>query len=87
MGVEKEMKLIVGAGEKVQEGWISTEQGQLDLLHPEDFECLLNGLIGFEAILAEHPDWQAFDADDGTGAILCGPPGIANPNHRVDDAW
>jgi predicted SAM-dependent methyltransferase len=31
------MKLIIGAGGKFQEGWVATEQNQLDMLRPEDF--------------------------------------------------
>jgi predicted SAM-dependent methyltransferase len=48
------MKVIIGAGGKTQEGWISTERHQLDILYREDFERILNGELGFEAMLAEH---------------------------------
>lgn len=48
------MKLIVGAGGTTQDGWISTEESQLDILNPKDFSKLLNGLLGFENVLAEH---------------------------------
>ena len=48
------MKLIIGAGDRKQDGWISTEQNQLDLLKPEDFSRILNGAIGFESMVMEH---------------------------------
>lgn len=48
------MKIIIGAGGKTQDGWKSTEQSELDILHRDDFERCLEGAIGFECILAEH---------------------------------
>ena len=48
------MKIIVGAGGKTQDGWRATEQSELDLLHEVDFVRMLNGALGFEAILVEH---------------------------------
>lgn len=47
------MKIIIGAGEKTQEGWISTEQGQLDVLKDEDFKKIAKDNC-IEALLAEH---------------------------------
>lgn len=48
------MKIILGAGGKTQENWISTEQGQLDVMCRSDFEKVLNGEAKFECMLAEH---------------------------------
>ena len=48
------MKLIIGAGGKKQDGWISTEQSQLDLFNREDFARVLMGAVGYECILMEH---------------------------------
>lgn len=48
------MKVILGAGGKTQDGWVSTERHQLDLLKRDDFERMLSGEAGFEAMTAEH---------------------------------
>jgi len=48
------MKVIIGAGGKKQDGWVSTEQSELDLLNRDDFSKILNGESGYEAILLEH---------------------------------
>jgi predicted SAM-dependent methyltransferase len=48
------MKIIIGAGGRTQDGWISTEQGQLDVLKEEDFAHVLKGAVGFENMVAEH---------------------------------
>jgi predicted SAM-dependent methyltransferase len=47
------VRIILGAGGTRQEGWISTEQDQLDLLKLDDFERLI-GDEPVEAMLAEH---------------------------------
>lgn len=47
------MKIIIGAADTKQEGWLSVEQSQLDITEPDDFERLL-GNDRAEAILAEH---------------------------------
>ncbi|MDD2648972.1 MAG: hypothetical protein PHI27_09750 [Eubacteriales bacterium] len=47
------MKLIIGAGSTVQEGFVSTQQSELDMLRREDFEKYTkSGEI--TALLAEH---------------------------------
>src|SRR4030042_1790307 len=48
------MKIIIGAGGRTQKVWISTEQGQLDLLCENDFIRILNGAVGYECMVAEH---------------------------------
>ncbi len=62
------MKVIVGAGGRKIDGWVSTEQSQLDLLCREDFERVLNGAIGFENILAEHL-FEHIDLEDQQNAF------------------
>lgn len=47
-------KLIIGAGGQKQDGWISTEESQLDILKADDFAKYLNGGIGYDIILSEH---------------------------------
>lgn len=48
------MKVIIGAGGRKQENWISTEQNQLDLLCENDFIRILDGAVGYEAMVTEH---------------------------------
>ena len=47
------MKIVLGAGATQYDGWISTQQKQLDLLKPETFEAFFQGELA-EAMLAEH---------------------------------
>ena len=47
------MKIVLGAGTTQFDGWISTQQDQLDLLKPETFEAFFQDEQA-EAMLAEH---------------------------------
>lgn len=47
------MKVIIGAGKTVFEGWISTQENEFNLLKVEDFERLFQKEKP-EAFLAEH---------------------------------
>jgi|SRR5579871_1554054 len=47
------MKIILGAGDTVQEGWISTDRHQLDLTSRASFENYFKGAKA-DAFLAEH---------------------------------
>lgn len=57
------MKLIIGAGNTVFDGWITTQEGDLNLLNPCDFTQHLNGKLA-DAMLAEHV-WEHMTIDDG----------------------
>lgn len=65
------LKIILGAGDSTQVGWLSTEQHELDLLQPASFARfgLLLGTV--DAFLAEHV-WEHLSADHGLAAAqLC----------------
>lgn len=47
------MKVIIGAGKTAYEGWISTQENELDLLNRADFERMFAEVKPF-AFLAEH---------------------------------
>jgi len=57
------MKLIIGAGNTVSDGWIATQESSLNLLNPNDFMCHLNGELA-DAMLAEHV-WEHMTINDG----------------------
>ncbi len=57
------MKIIIGAGNTRQDGWISTQEAQLNILCRSDFEKLL-GEEKAEAFLAEHV-WEHMTCDEG----------------------
>lgn len=57
------MKVILGAGKTVIEGWISTQEKDLNLLDWKDFEKLFKGNKA-EAMLAEHV-WEHMTKEEG----------------------
>lgn len=57
------MKLILGAGETKFEGWISTQESELNLLSKEDFDKLFP-LESIDAMLAEHV-WEHLTYEEG----------------------
>ena len=60
------MRIIVGAGKVKYDGWISTQENELNLLSIEQWENIAqNGDI--EAILAEHV-WEHLSYEDGVKA-------------------
>jgi len=60
------MRIVIGAGKTNPEGWISTQEHELNLLKIEDFERLL-GNEKAEAFLAEHV-WEHMTYDEGCAA-------------------
>lgn len=59
-------RVIVGAGGSGQEGWISTDIDQLNLLQPRDWQfCFRDKLI--DSILAEHV-WEHLTEEQGLEA-------------------
>ncbi len=62
-GAARPWKVIIGAGKSSQQGWISTNQAQLDLLKPAMWTALL-GSETADALLAEHV-WHMLSRDDG----------------------
>jgi len=63
---EKTMKIIIGAGKTAYDGWISTQETELDVLERDDFEKLF-ALEKPEAFLAEHV-WEHMTLEDGLSA-------------------
>jgi predicted SAM-dependent methyltransferase len=60
------MKIILGAGKTSYEGWISTQESELNLLDRNDFERMFpEGNIN--AMLAEHI-WEHMTAEEGLQA-------------------
>lgn len=64
------LRIIIGAGEQKYEGWIATNQEDLDLLKPEMWQtCFRNRLA--DAFLCEHV-WEHLNETDGRAAAkLC----------------
>ena len=60
------MKIIVGAGKTKYDGWISTQEDELNLLNMEQWENL-KGDKEIEAILAEHV-WEHLSLEEGKEA-------------------
>lgn len=60
------MKIIIGAGKTEFDGWISTQETQLDLLCREDFERMFSSEKP-TAFLAEHV-WEHMTFEDGVKA-------------------
>ena len=60
------MKVIIGAGKMTQEGWISTQETQLNLLKRSDFERMF-AQEKAEAFLAEHV-WEHMTIEEGEHA-------------------
>ncbi len=64
------LRIIIGAGRTSQEGWISTNPAELDLLRPESWERFLENRAA-DALLAEHV-WHYLNLEEGAfGAQLC----------------
>jgi predicted SAM-dependent methyltransferase len=64
------MKLILGAGQTSSEGWISTQETDLDLLNRNDFEKNYKE-NSIDAMLAEHV-WEHMTKEEGiVAAINC----------------
>ena len=57
------MKVIIGAGKTAYEGWVSTQENELDLLNRADFERMFAEEKP-SAFLAEHV-WEHMTFDDG----------------------
>lgn len=57
------MKIVIGAGKTLLEGWISTQENEFNLLKLEDFERLLQNEKA-EAFLAEHV-WEHMTYEEG----------------------
>ena len=64
------LRIIIGAGRTAQDGWISTNRAELDLLLPQSWERFLpHGTA--DALLAEHV-WHYLDEEQGARAArLC----------------
>lgn len=60
------MKIIIGAGRTALEGWVSTQEDELNLLRRGDFEKLLGGGKA-QAFLAEHV-WEHMTLEEGIAA-------------------
>ena len=60
------MKIIVGAGKTKYNGWVSTQENELNLLNLEQWERLKEN-EEIEAILAEHV-WEHLSLEDGIKA-------------------
>lgn len=61
-----QLRVILGAGETTQDGWISTQEDELNLLKPEDFDRLF-GPESVDAFLAEHV-WEHMTDQEGRQA-------------------
>lgn len=87
------MKIILGAGKTAYEGWISTQETELDLLNREDFERLF-ATERPTAFLAEHV-WEHMTLEEGlTAAKNCfdylaggGYIRVAVPDANFRNAW
>lgn len=60
------MKIIIGAGRTSYPGWVSTQEGELNLLCREDFARILGGKKA-QAFLAEHV-WEHMTYEEGCQA-------------------
>ena len=60
------MRIIIGAGKTAYDGWISTQETELDLLNRADFERMFP-LKKPSALLAEHI-WEHMTLEDGIAA-------------------
>lgn len=63
---EHEVRIIIGAGRTSYDGWISTQETELNLLNPSDFERLFTKERP-TAFLAEHV-WEHMTYDEGCQA-------------------
>ena len=60
------MKVILGAGKTILDGWISTQEDELNLLNRSDFEKMFHDEKA-DAFLAEHV-WEHMTIDEGIQA-------------------
>ncbi len=58
-----ELKLVIGADDQYDEGWIGTEIEYLNLLNPEDWEKIFRP-NQIDALMAEHV-WEHLTLEDG----------------------
>jgi predicted SAM-dependent methyltransferase len=64
------VRIIIGAGPQEWPGWIPTQQAQLDLRKPENWEVTFQGRL-VDAFLCEHV-WEHLAASEGkAAAALC----------------
>lgn len=86
-------KIIIGAGKVVQDGWVSLQENDLDLLKKEDWRKLYNP-ESIDCLLAEHV-WEHMTLEEGIkaaqncfdylkpgGYIRC-----AVPDKNFDNRW
>ncbi len=57
------MKIIIGAGKTKSDGWVSTQESELNMLRRSDFHEIA-GCGRISAMLAEHV-WEHMDKDEG----------------------
>lgn len=68
--VQHPLNIIIGAGKQSYEGWIATQQEQLDLLNPADWTQSF-GDRQIDALLCEHV-WEHLTLEQGQAAAsLC----------------
>ena len=60
-------KIIIGAGNTSYEGWIATQEDELDLLNIDDYYKLFEQEESINAFLAEHV-FEHLSYDDGVKA-------------------
>ena len=60
------MRVIIGAGEQRWDGWIPTQQAELDMLNPASFAAYF-GTARADAFLCEHV-WEHLTLDEGQRA-------------------
>jgi predicted SAM-dependent methyltransferase len=65
-GPETPVRVIIGAGAQQWDGWVATQQHELDLLVPETFHRFFNGKKA-SALLCEHT-WEHLTIDEGIRA-------------------
>ena len=60
------MRIIIGAGKVKYDGWVSTQENELNLLSIDQWENIAKN-DDIEAILAEHV-WEHLSYEDGVKA-------------------
>lgn len=87
------MRVIIGAGKTAFDGWVSTQESELDLLNRDDFERLFSKEKP-TAFLAEHV-WEHMTLEDGVQAakncydylVDGGYLRVAVPDRNFRNAW
>ena len=64
------LRIIIGAGEQRWPGWLPTQQEQLDLLNPKDWESVFHPRLA-DAFLCEHVWEHLTEAQGRAAAQLC----------------